>query len=116
MANGKLTVYTSSQGHSSIEKAVKIAGIGKNNLRLVDVDDSFAMDTYHLEKLILNDIDNGLQPAYVCATIGTTSSTAVDPVEQIGSICKKFGIWLHVDAAMAGQQRSAQSIDLLITV
>ena len=84
--NGKLTVYTSSQAHSSIEKAVKIAGIGKNNLRLVDVDDSFAMDTDHLEKLILNDIDNGLQPAYVCATIGTTSSTAVDPVEQLSLI------------------------------
>ena len=100
--NGTLTVYTSSQAHSSIEKAVKIAGIGKNNLRLVDVDDSFAMDTSHLKKLILEDINNGLHPAYVCATVGTTSSTAIDPVEDIGLICQEFGIWLHVDAAMAG--------------
>ncbi|GIS57049.1 MAG: hypothetical protein CM1200mP1_09870 [Candidatus Neomarinimicrobiota bacterium] len=60
---------------------MKIAGIGKNNLRLVDVDDSFAMDTNHLKKLILEDINNGLHPAYVCATVGTTSSTAIDPVE-----------------------------------
>ena len=100
--NQKLTVYTSSQAHSSIEKAVKIAGIGKNNLRLVDVDDSFAMDPNHLRKLILTDIEQGLQPAYVCATVGTTSSTAIDPVDKIGPICKEFGIWLHVDAAMAG--------------
>ena len=100
--NQKLTVYTSSQAHSSIEKAVKIAGIGKNNLRLVDVDESFAMDPNHLKELILSDIEQGLQPAYVCATVGTTSSTAIDPVDKIGPICKEFGIWLHVDAAMAG--------------
>ena len=100
--NQKLTVYTSSQAHSSIEKAVKIAGIGKNNLRLVDVDESFAMDPNHLRELILSDIEEGLQPAYVCATVGTTSSTAIDPVDKIGPICKEFGIWLHVDAAMAG--------------
>ena len=100
--NQKLTVYTSSQAHSSIEKAVKIAGIGKNNLRLVDVDESFAMDPNHLRELILSDIEQGLQPAYVCATVGTTSSTAIDPVDKIGPICKEFGIWLHVDAAMAG--------------
>ena len=60
------------------------------------------MDVNHLRKLILQDIDNGLQPSYVCATVGTTSSTAIDPVEEIGLICKEFGIWLHVDAAMAG--------------
>ena len=100
--NQKLTVYTSSQAHSSIEKAVKIAGIGKNNLRLVDVDESFAMDPNHLRELILSDIEQGLQPAYVCATVGTTSSTAIDPVDKIGPICKEFGIWLHIDAAMAG--------------
>jgi len=100
--NQKLTVYTSSQAHSSIEKAVKIAGIGKNNLRLVDVDESFAMDPNHLRELILSDIEQGLQPAYVCATVGTTSSTAIDPVDKVGPICKEFGIWLHVDAAMAG--------------
>lgn len=99
---GDLTVYTSAQAHSSIEKAVRIAGIGKNNMRLVDVDDTFAMDTNHLKILIETDIANGLTPAYVCATVGTTSSTALDPLREIGSICREFGIWFHVDAAMAG--------------
>ena len=101
-SNGDFIAYTSSQAHSSIEKAVKIAGIGKNNMRMVDVDQNFSMDSSHLCQLIEKDISNGLKPIFVCATIGTTSSTAIDPVNEIGKICKEFGIWLHVDAAMAG--------------
>ena len=100
--NQRLTAYTSSQSHSSIEKAVGISGIGKNNLRLVDVDDTFAMRPDHLESSIKDDLSNNWLPAYVCVTIGTTSSTAIDPLVAIGKICKKYGIWLHVDAAMAG--------------
>ena len=98
----RLTAYTSSQSHSSIEKAVGISGIGKNNLRLVDVDETFAMRPDHLENLIKDDLSNNRLPTYVCVTIGTTSSTAIDPLVAIGKICKKYGIWLHVDAAMAG--------------
>ena len=101
-SNGDFIAYTSSQAHSSIEKAVKIAGIGKNNMRMVDVDRNFSMDSSHLRQLIEKDISNGLKPIFVCATVGTTSSTAIDPVNEIGKICKEFGIWLHVDAAMAG--------------
>ena len=101
-SNGEFIAYTSSQAHSSIEKAVKIAGIGKNNMRMVDVDQNFSMDSSHLRQLIEKDISNGLKPIFVCATVGTTSSTALDPVNEIGKICKEFGIWLHVDAAMAG--------------
>ena len=101
-SNGDFIAYTSSQAHSSIEKAVKIAGIGKNNMRMVDVDQNFSMDSSHLRQLIEKDISNGLKPIFVCATVGTTSSTAIDPVNEIGKICKEFGIWLHVDAAMAG--------------
>ena len=101
-SNGEFIAYTSSQAHSSIEKAVKIAGIGKNNMRMVDVDQNFSMDSSHLRQLIEKDINNGLKPIFVCATVGTTSSTAIDPVNEIGKICKEFGIWLHVDAAMAG--------------
>jgi aromatic-L-amino-acid decarboxylase len=100
--NRKLTVYTSTQAHSSIEKGVKIAGMGKNSLRLVEVDDTFAMSPNHLRKLIETDITNGLKPAFVCATTGTTSSTAFDSIQDIGEICAEYGIWLHVDAAMAG--------------
>ena len=100
--SGNLTVYTSSQAHSSIEKAVKIAGIGTNNLRLVKTDKNFAMDVEHLKQLIDKDIKDKLKPSFVCATVGTTSSTALDPVEKIGKICKDLNIWLHVDSAMAG--------------
>ena len=100
--DGTLRVYTSSQAHSSVEKAVKIAGIGKHNLRSIAVDNKFAMRPSELRRAIKQDIDEGLTPAFVCATVGTTSSTALDPLKEIGSICSEFGIWLHVDAAMAG--------------
>ena len=101
-SNGRLTAYTSHQSHSSIEKAVKIAGMGKNNLRIINTDETFAMRTDLLRSQIEQDIQDGLTPAFVCATVGTTSSTALDPLEAIGKICKEFEIWLHVDAAMAG--------------
>ena len=100
--DGTLRVYTSSQSHSSIEKAVKIAGIGKHNLRSIAVDNEFAMRPSELRRAIEQDITDGLTPAFVCATVGTTSSTALDSLTEIGSICSEFCIWLHVDAAMAG--------------
>ena len=100
--NGKLVAYTSKQAHSSIEKAVKIAGIGSRNLRLVDVDSFFAMSPTALDAAIKADRKAGLLPFFVCATIGTTSSNAIDPLPAIGNICRQENIWLHVDAAMSG--------------
>lgn len=97
-----LVAYTSSQAHSSIEKDIKIAGIGSENLRLIEVDSSFAMRPELLEKAIEADKRNGLQPFFVCATVGTTSTMAFDPLTEIGAFCKKHGLWLHADAAMAG--------------
>jgi aromatic-L-amino-acid decarboxylase len=100
--NGKLVAYTSTQGHSSIEKAVKIAGIGKDNLRLIEVDKNFAMQPAKLVARIEEDLRAGLTPFFVCATVGTTSSHALDPLKEIGDICRRYQLWLHVDAAMAG--------------
>ena len=100
--DNSIRVYTSMEAHSSIEKAVKIAGIGSKNLRLIEVDQDFAMNPIKLREAINTDIKNGKTPAFVCATIGTTSSTAIDPLNEIGKICDEFGVWLHVDAAMAG--------------
>ncbi len=97
-----LVAYTSNQAHSSIEKAVKIAGIGRENLRLIDVDESFAMRADALEAAITADRAAGRVPFFVSATVGTTSSTALDPVPEIGEICERHGLWLHVDAAYAG--------------
>ena len=99
---GNLTAYCSSETHSSIEKGVKIAGLGRENLRKVPVDVDFAMVPSELEDAIEADLDEGNRPVFAVATIGTTGSTAIDPLREIGEICQKRGIWLHVDAAHAG--------------
>jgi len=98
----RLTAYSSAHAHSSIEKAVKIAGLGRKNLRLVEVDENFAMRPEALRSAIERDLQAGYTPAFVCAAVGTTSSLAVDPVTTIGEICREHNIWLHVDAAMSG--------------
>ncbi|MGH9669126.1 MAG: pyridoxal-dependent decarboxylase [Terriglobales bacterium] len=100
--DGRLTVYASTQAHSATEKATKIAGIGRKNVRLIEVDANFAMRPGALARAIAEDKRDGRRPAFVCATVGTTSSLAVDPLREIGAICREHGLWLHVDAAMAG--------------
>lgn len=100
--DGRLIAYTSTQAHSSIEKAVKVAGLGRQNLRLIDVDDKFAMRPEALDLQIQQDRKAELTPCFVAATVGTTSSNALDPLPEIGRICHREGIWLHIDAAMAG--------------
>ncbi|MBK9709981.1 MAG: aminotransferase class V-fold PLP-dependent enzyme [Kouleothrix sp.] len=100
--DGRLTVYTSTQTHSSLEKAVKIAGIGSANLRQIPVDVRFAARPDALAELIAHDKAEGLVPCFVCATVGTTSSNAIDPLPAIAAICREHGVWLHVDAAMSG--------------
>jgi aromatic-L-amino-acid decarboxylase len=97
-----LRIYCSEQTHSSVEKAVKIAGIGKRNLVKVGVREDFSMDPVKLQNAINEDKENGLIPCCVVATIGTTGTTAIDPVRSVGEICAESGIWLHVDAALAG--------------
>src|SRR3954468_9421656 len=99
---GKLIAYTSAQAHSSVEKAMQIAGLGRSNLRLIETDENFAMNPALLARAIKNDVASGLKPFFVCATSGTTSSNAMDPLPEIGPICHKFGVWLHVDSAMSG--------------
>ncbi len=100
--DGTLVAYTSSQAHSSIEKAMQVAGLGRDNLRLIEVDEIFAMRPESLARQIEEDRRTGLTPFFVCATIGTTSSNAMDPLPEVGSICRKQNLWLHVDAAMSG--------------
>ena len=100
--DGSLIAYTSNQAHSSIEKAAMVAGIGRQNLRLIDVDGGFAMRPEALLRQIQGDRADGLTPFFVNATVGTTSSNAIDPLPEIGRICQQEGIWLHIDAAMSG--------------
>ncbi|MEM9493939.1 MAG: pyridoxal-dependent decarboxylase, partial [Myxococcota bacterium] len=97
-----LRAYTSTQAHSSLAKAAMIAGIGRDNMRTIAVDDRYAMDPAALARAIDEDRAAGLTPFFVCAAVGTTSSMAVDPVAAIAEVCRERGVWLHVDAAMAG--------------
>ena len=98
----KLIAYTSGQAHSSIEKAIKIAGLGSNNLRLIEVDESFAMRPDMLAEALQLDRARGFTPFFVCGTVGTTSSNGMDPLQEIGRVCREFNVWFHVDAAMSG--------------
>jgi aromatic-L-amino-acid decarboxylase len=100
--NRRLTVYTSSQAHSSIEKAVRVVGLGNDALRLVTVDERYAMRSDELERVVEEDVQAGFLPCLVVATVGTTSSNAIDPIPAIGEVCRRHGAWLHVDAAMSG--------------
>ena len=99
---GTLKIYCSGQTHSSVEKAVKISGIGRKNLVKIPVKEDFSMDPVKLKEAIIRDKKKGEIPCCVVATLGTTGTTAIDPLRAIGEICLKYGIWLHVDAAMAG--------------
>lgn len=98
----KYRVYCSSETHSSIEKGVKIAGFGKQNLVKIAVDDALAMRPELLAEAIEADIAAGFQPLCIIAAIGTTGTTAIDPLNAIGKIAQQYGIWLHIDAAYAG--------------
>ncbi len=98
----KLCVYMSEEAHSSVEKGVKISGYGTDNIRRVPTDENFAMIPSRLEDAIVADKRGGLKPACVIATVGTTSSAGIDPLRSIGEICRKHGLYLHVDAAYAG--------------
>ena len=97
------TVYASREAHSSVDKAVRVAGVGTDRLRLVDVDPTTqAMDVAALTTLVEADVAAGLQPTFVVAALGTTSTGAIDPVRPIAEVCRQHGAWLHVDAAWAG--------------
>ena len=100
--SGTLRVYCSDQSHSSVEKAVKISGIGRKNLVKIPVREDFSLNPQNLREEIIRDKKNGYVPCCVVATLGTTGTTAVDPLRAIGEICNEYGLWLHVDAAMAG--------------
>ncbi len=97
-----LVVYTSSQAHSSVGKGAQLAGFGRDNLRLVAQDEAHAMRPDALDDAVRQDIATGKRPCAIVATTGTTTSTAIDPLEEIAHVARTHGLWLHVDAAMAG--------------
>jgi aromatic-L-amino-acid decarboxylase len=98
----RLRVYCSNQAHSSIDKAVILLGLGHESLRHIESDEHFRMAPEALARAIAEDRSRGWLPLAVVATVGSTSTTSIDPVEAIAAICRREGIWLHVDAAYAG--------------
>jgi aromatic-L-amino-acid decarboxylase len=97
-----LVVYVSAQSHSSVEKAALLAGFGRDNLRVIGTDAARAMDAGALARAVHADVAAGRRPCAVVATSGTTTTTAFDPLEAIATVAAEHGLWLHVDAAMAG--------------
>jgi aromatic-L-amino-acid decarboxylase len=97
-----LVVYTSDQAHSSVEKAALLAGFGRANVRLIAHDETYAMRVEELRAAIRRDLDEGRKPCAIVATSGTTTCTAFDPIADISDVARQYGLWLHVDAAMAG--------------
>jgi aromatic-L-amino-acid/L-tryptophan decarboxylase len=99
---GDLVAYATAHAHSSLEKGLRIAGIGSENLHVVPHDERFAMRPEALVSALARDREAGRRPFFVCATVGTTSTMAFDPVPAIADVCRAEGLWLHVDAAMSG--------------
>lgn len=98
----RLAAYASEDAHSSVSKAAGIAGIGRDSLRSIKCDSRGRMIVSDLRERVEDDLGRGLAPFFVCATVGTTSTMAIDPLQEIAEACGEYGLWLHVDAAMAG--------------
>src|SRR5262249_29363168 len=98
----RFRIYTSDQAHSSAEKAAIALGLGEENVIRVPSDDQFRMDVNSLGRSIAKDRQEGFQPMAVIATVGTTSTASVDPVRDIGNLCRESKVWLHIDAAYGG--------------
>ncbi|MDQ7819107.1 MAG: pyridoxal-dependent decarboxylase [Armatimonadota bacterium] len=98
----RLRLYTSEQAHSSVEKAALVLGLGQDGVRKIPTDNAFRMDPQALAEAVAEDRRQGWRPFCVAATVGTTSTTSIDPVPAIADVCEREGLWLHVDAAYAG--------------
>src|SRR5690606_21108103 len=98
----RLRLYQSEHAHSSVERAAITLGIGIEGVRKIPVNEKFELIPSELKKAIEEDRKNGWLPFCVVGTVGTTSSTAIDPIPEIAKICKEENLWLHVDAAHAG--------------
>jgi len=108
-----MVVYKSAEGHSCIDKAVELLGIGHNYLRRIPVDDEFRMDVAQLEQQIHNDREAGLRPVCVVASAGTVITGAIDPLEAIADLCQREDLWLHVDGAYGGVAILAEKVQHL---
>ena len=98
----KPIIYCSAETHHSIMKSARMAGLGSESVRLISVDENLQMEPEDLERQILQDLEVGHKPIMVVATAGTTGTGVIDPLEQVGKVCRQQGIWYHVDGAYGG--------------
>ncbi len=98
----RLRAYVSSETHFSVTKAAIVAGIGIDNVRIIPADQALQMDVDRLECAIRNDLEAGDAPFFVVGTVGTTSTTSIDPIQRLGDLAERYGLWFHVDAAYGG--------------
>jgi aromatic-L-amino-acid decarboxylase len=110
-----LRIYTSEEAHSSIEKAAIVLGIGQRGVKKIRTDEAFRMDVKVLTQSVEDDIRRGIKPICIIPTIGTTSTTSIDPVKEISELCKRYGIWLHVDAAYGGSAATIEEMRPMFT-
>lgn len=106
----RLVLFTSAHGHYSLEKAAQIQGLGSSSVRSVPVDADGRMIPSELEKLVEKSLKDGEQPFYVNATAGTTVLGSYDPIDEIGDICQKYKLWLHVDGSWGGAVAFSQDL------
>lgn len=98
----KACIYLTKQTHHSVQKAIRIAGLGEAQIREIEIDENFKMDVAQLQKQVESDVANGFFPFLIIASAGTTDTGAIDPLDKIGGICAKHNFWFHVDAAYGG--------------
>ena len=110
----ELRAYTSTQAHSSVLKGMRVAGFADDQLRAIEVDETFAMRADLLAEAMAEDVAAGFIPFFVVATVGTTSSTAIDPVADVARIASEHGAWTHIDAAFAGSAAVAPELRPLV--
>jgi glutamate/tyrosine decarboxylase-like PLP-dependent enzyme len=98
----RAVAYVSTEGHTCLRKALELLGFGSDNIRLIAVDDRLRLRVADLETAIQNDVRNGCVPVVVAASAGTASTGAIDPLGEIRDVCRRHGVWFHVDAAYGG--------------
>lgn len=101
-ARSRLVYYKTNEGHGCNQKAIELLGIGSENLRIVDQDRSLRMIPSALDAMIRSDLDAGCKPIAVIASAGTVNTGAIDPIAEIAGVCRRYGVWLHVDGAYGG--------------
>lgn len=115
VGDARLTTYTSKEVHFATTRAADMLGLGSSSVRLIDTDENLKLDVVAMEERVEEDLSNGFKPFAVIATLGTVSTGAIDPLEDVAAICRDRGLWMHVDAAYGGPAVLAEDLRSLLS-